>query len=86
MKKKPLGVAWAREWNPNVQNIPYEQKFAAFIKTIDQAKASNADFIVIVEPWVIGDTHDEIIESLSRLAAANMPLRIVRRRINPYAN
>ena len=86
MNKQPLGIAWARERPPKILDVPYVKKFAAFIKTIEQAKADKADCIIVCEPWVLGDTYDEVIESLSRLASANMPLRIVRRRVNPFAN
>ena len=86
MNRKPLGIAYAREHPLQNQNIPYEQKFAGFIKTIAQAQSAGAEYIIICEPWVIGDTYEEVIESLSRLAGTKIALQIVERRINPFAN
>jgi len=34
---------------------------------------------MVMEPWVIGDTYEEVIESLSQLAESNLALVVVRR-------
>jgi dihydrodipicolinate synthase/N-acetylneuraminate lyase len=57
----------------------YEQKFANFIKSIEHAKANKIDSLVVAQPWVLGDTYDELIESLSRLAEAGLTLHITGR-------
>jgi hypothetical protein len=67
MPKRQKVVAYARERGADIVNAPYDQKFADFIKTLFQAKIDECDVMLIAEPWVIGDTYDEIIESLSRL-------------------
>jgi len=54
----------------------YESKFADFIRLCSETKADNGGRVVIAEPWVLGDTYDEIIESLSRLAEAGLSLHI----------
>lgn len=56
----------------------YEQKFANFIELCEKAKG-NDDHVVVAAPWVLGDTYDEIIESLSRIADAGLTLHIVGR-------
>lgn len=55
----------------------YEKKFAGFIKGIAESKAGGIESMIIAHPWVIGDNYEEVMESLSRLAAAGLSLRIV---------
>ena len=55
----------------------YEKKFANFIQGCQQAKAKNVGNMIIAQPWVIGDTYEEVMESLSRLAEAKLVLHIV---------
>lgn len=59
----------------------YEKKFADFIRLCRDSKISGVKQIVVTNPSVIGDTHEEIIESLSRLAEAELGLHIT----NPEA-
>jgi dihydrodipicolinate synthase/N-acetylneuraminate lyase len=56
----------------------YEQKFENFIKLCEKAKAEGVSEVIVAQPWVIGDTYDEVIESLTRLAAAGLALHIAR--------
>lgn len=56
----------------------YETKFKEFIRMCEDAKAHKIDAVVIDHPEVIGDTYEEIIESLSRLAVAGLALGIAR--------
>jgi hypothetical protein len=57
----------------------YESKYAEFIRLCAKAKADKLGHVIIAEPWVLGDTYDEIIESLSRLAEAGLALHVARR-------
>ncbi len=57
----------------------YEHKFASFIQTIAHCKANNVPNVVVAWPSVLGDTYDEIIESLSLLAEAGLVLHITGR-------
>ena len=54
----------------------YETKFADFIKLCENAKTDGTQIVVVAAPWVIGDTYDEAMESLSRLANAGLALRV----------
>jgi len=54
----------------------YEQKFSGFIKLCAEAKSNNVGHVIIDQPSAIGDTYDEVIESLSRLAHAGLALHI----------
>ena len=57
----------------------YESKFADFMKMCDDAAKERVSVVIVPTPAVLGDTYEEIIESLSRLAEANLSLRIVGR-------
>ena len=54
----------------------YESKYAEFIRLCAETKAENIGHVIIAEPWVLGDTYDEIIESLTRLAEAGLALQV----------
>ena len=56
---------------------PYEQKFADFIRMLAETKD---DVILIHHPQVIGDSYDELVESLNRLADAGKQLTIIPRK------
>jgi len=64
----------------------YEKKFADFIRLCSEAKANGIAQVVIGYPWVIGDTYEELIESLSRLADAGLTLHISARKDWPSQN
>ena len=57
----------------------YETKFAELVRSIGQAKADKIPNLVVAQPWVLGDTYDEVIESLSRIAEAGLVLHIAGR-------
>lgn len=61
-----------------IRNTPpgYETKFANFIKGCKEAKTKNAEHMVVAQPWVIGDTYEEVMESLSLLAEAKLALYV----------
>lgn len=81
MNEKPQGVAYTRSPETRNQNLPYEEKFTGLIKLIAENKGTGTKVLMVSEPWVIGDTYGEIIESLSRLAGTNLSLLIVQREI-----
>lgn len=55
----------------------YEKKFKSFIQRLADARANHVSLIVIKEPEELGDTYAEIVESLNRLAAADLNLAIL---------
>jgi len=55
---------------------PYEQKFSDYIKMLSEVKE---ELIVVHHPEVLGDTYEELVESLNRLADAKKMLSIVPR-------
>lgn len=57
----------------------YERKFADFIKLCEEAKSRRISRVIIARPSEIGDTYEEVMESLSRLAAAGLALHIAGR-------
>ena len=76
MAKKLKVFSYVRDRETN-KGEPYASKFASFIQAITEAKAFGCDIILIAEPWVIGDTHEEMTESLSHLAGTGIGLQIV---------
>ena len=56
----------------------YDEKFTAFIKMCADAKGKDIDAVIIAQPWVLGDTYEEVMESLGRLASSNLGLRIAK--------
>jgi len=72
-------IAYARDGSAN-RNSPYTVKFAALIEAFGKARKDGSEILVIAEPWVIGDTADELVESLSRLAGTDIGLIILHRR------
>jgi DNA-binding MarR family transcriptional regulator len=55
----------------------YEEKFQDFIKVIAEARRQGTPTVVVQRPEVLGDTHEELIESLNRLAEAGLTLTVV---------
>ncbi len=64
----------------------YERKFADFIKLCSEAKSAGTEQVMVGYPWVLGDTYEELIESLSRLADAGLSLHIAARKDWPSQN
>ena len=57
--------------------LGYEMKFADFIRMCAELKAKGVTQMVVAYPWALGDTYEELIESLSRVADAGLSLLIV---------
>ena len=57
----------------------YEKKFSDFIEMCEIARRDNIPQVIIHHPRVLGDTYEDVIESLSRLADAGLSLRITSR-------
>lgn len=78
-KQKPNTAIYKRDPKTRGQDFPYERKFAGLIKLCETTKAKGVQNVVVTWPWVIGDTYEEVIESLSRLADAGLVLHVVER-------
>ena len=55
----------------------YEEKFRDFIMLLAEARGQGASTVVVQRPEVLGDTYEEIVESLNRLATAGLTLTVV---------
>jgi hypothetical protein len=80
MNGKSKVMAFTRDPMTRGLATPYESKFADWIKIIAQANGTDVEAIVISDPWVIGDTYEEIVESLSWLGGTNLALLIADRK------
>ena len=67
-------------------DAPYAIKFATFIEAVANAQATGCTAIVIKEPWVIGDTYQEITHSLSHLSGTGIGLQVVTAAHTPWNN
>ena len=56
--------------------MAYAEKFADFIRMCAEAREKKIDMVVVADPIVLGETHAEIVESLSRLAEAGLQLAV----------
>lgn len=61
---------------PRFTPAGYEMKFADFIRLCRDSQKSGVKQVIVSNPSVLGDTHDEVVESLSRLAEAGLSLHI----------
>jgi len=68
------------------KTAPYATKFAAFIQAVNDAKATGCNIILIMEPWVIGDTYEEMTESLALLSGSGIGLQVVTAPKTPWNN
>jgi len=55
----------------------YDEKFKSFIEMCAQTKVDGIDAIMIYRPEVLRDTYAEVIESLDRIAEAELQMTIV---------
>ena len=76
MAQKAKAIPYIRDHEVN-PDAPYATKFATFIQAIVEAKTFGCDIILIAEPWVIGDTYEEIAENLSLLGRTGVHLQVV---------
>jgi hypothetical protein len=79
MDKSKRTAIYKRAPETRGTNAPYEQKFANLIKLCEKSKAEGVENLIVSWPWVIGDTNEEVIESLSRISDAGLVLHIVER-------
>ena len=73
MNKRNI-AAFTRAPQTRNQVMPYAQKFSGLIKLCNSAKFDRIQNVMVACPWVIGDTYEELIESLSRIAEAELAL------------
>jgi hypothetical protein len=52
----------------------YEEKFAAFIRQCKTVKEQGAITVIVRCPEMLGDTYEELVESLSRVAELGLQL------------
>jgi len=52
-------------------------KYKKFLQRLKDAKANGVTLIVIKEPQELGETYEEVMESLNRMAAMDLNLAIL---------
>ncbi len=71
-------IAYTRSPETRRTAIPCKEKFHSLKVAVEEARSKSYD-LVIAEPWIISDTHEEVMESLSRLAESGVTLRVAGR-------
>lgn len=72
MSAKPKAFEYSRTLDTRGVDLPYKEKFAHFLRAIGDAKAQNVYVMIVPEAWMLGDTYEEIMESLSHLAGTGI--------------
>lgn len=60
-------------------NSKYEKKYNDLLQRIQEAKKNGITLFVVREPQELGETYDDVMESLNRLADADLNLAILPR-------
>jgi hypothetical protein len=55
----------------------YETKYKKLIQRIQDARENHITLFVVESPQELGETYDELVESLNRIAAADLNLAIL---------
>jgi hypothetical protein len=55
----------------------HREKFDGFIRLCEESKGRGLRAVVIVRPWVLGDTYEEVMTNLGLLARHGLELSIV---------
>jgi hypothetical protein len=55
----------------------YDTKYRELVSRINEAKANRITLFVVRRPEELGETYEEMVETLNRLAAADMNLAIL---------
>ena len=70
------------QWKTHKRPDGYGNKFDTLFQAIGVAKRDNAGKLVVAWPWVLGETYEEIRESLSLVAEADLAIHITGRYIH----
>ncbi len=54
--------------------MSYEERFAAFVGQCKRVKEQGAITVIVRYPEMLGDTYEEMVESLSRVAELGLQL------------
>ncbi len=57
----------------------YQTKYKELLERIQEAKKNGITLFVVREPQELGDTYEDMVESLNRLADADLNLAILPR-------
>ena len=60
-----------------MRTTTYEKKYDSFLRRIREAKKNGVTLFVIAQPEELGKTYEEMVESLNRLAEADLNLAIL---------
>jgi hypothetical protein len=59
---------------------PYEKKFSGLLRMCEEAKRGDFEIVIVAKPEVLGDSYDELIESLRHCAKAGLLVAIAEKK------
>ena len=76
MAEKRKAVSYARELAVFIAGVPYEQKFSGFLQCCEYARKAGAEIVMVAYAEVLGDTYEELCQSLRLIAKHELTLAI----------
>ncbi len=64
-------VEYTRDFHAT-RNLPYDEKFAGFLRLCEEAGKGTFQIVVMGFPAVLGDDYDELIRNLAQSAKAGL--------------
>lgn len=71
MNKKMKGAAYYRDVAAT-RLLPYEEKFAEFLRICATAKKNGLQVLIVAGPEILGDGYDELVTNLRRCAQVHV--------------
>ncbi len=60
------------------RDLPYEEKFAGFLRLCEEAATGTFQIVVVAFPAILGDDYDELIRNLARSADVGLLVAIAK--------
>ena len=71
MNKDMKGAAYYRDIHAT-RGLPYEDKFAGFLRICANAKKNGYQVLILAGPEILGDDYNELVANLRRCAEAHL--------------
>jgi hypothetical protein len=74
-KEKLIGAAYFRDIDAT-RRLPYEDKFAGFLKICAQAERRGFQVLIVASPEILGDDYEELVANLRRCSSVGMMVAV----------
>ena len=75
--KQTKAVQYVRDIKAT-RDLPYEQKFNDFLKLCAESKQKQFEVILVAFPEILGDSHEEVMRTLSHAAEAGLMIAVAK--------